>query len=469
MKKTTCSLLFATLICALCTTSCNEETCKVDAQEMALLEPGFASYRHTIDGDLNAGVKIKSLPANEDGSNPWPDGIVAFDIGVKHYFALAAEANDSIIIVDDEGKIISNTRIKEQDVPSDYPCLEDEGFAGVKYSPDSITAFSIGTHTYVAVTLRYAGAVIFYDVTDPKTPVKELITRAGENDTIGTGTCMDEDHTSKVFPEGITSGKIGESAYIWVANEGDSSVTMLKLEDISSEATGIEAGTALKITQRITQQFSGNMESVRFVADREKPSAIAVSSKSRTIRYLEIDENSMKNYAPDYVGSYKQADFEFTNSAVVDATHSLVTLTKPIQNSCGKYVACGGELILVETGNTESVNAIVVGPMPDAVAVTPDKKYAITADEQDSTDAWGKCPVSQGKPGLSILQLTDDSGNLLEFPERLVQIQFGRNQNSEPREPEFIAIASDGDTVAVTLQDSHEVAIFKISRLLEDL
>lgn len=426
---------------------------------------------NVIAGDNDARIHITKLPANDAGSNAWPDGIVAFDIGSKHYFGIAGEASDSLIIVDENGTAVSNTRITDRIVPSDYPCLNDEDFPGVAYSPDSVTAFTLGAKTYLAATLRYSGAAIIFDVSNPTAPVFELITRVGTDDIVGTGQCTGYDNMTKVYPEGITSGVVGNAAYIWVANEYGNSVTSLKIEDQSAAAQGTATGISIKITENITQQYSGNIESVRFVAGRANPSLIAVSSKTRTIHYLEVADSMLSNYYQDYVGTYAQSEYEFTNSAVFDADHTLITLTKPTKTSSGETTACAGELLIIEHNKTDSsgdskVTSIPVGPMPDAVAISPNKKYAITADEQDSTAAWGKCPLNDGKPGVSIIQIADDSGTLLANPVLLKQIQFTKNELG-PREPEYVTIASDNDLVAVTLQDSHEVVTFKLSEVLK--
>ena len=172
-------------------------------------------------------AKFVNIPANAAGIKSWPDGIFAFDYDHKHYFAMAGEGSDSIIIIDDEGNIISNTQITEKEVPTNYPCLEADWFPGTKYSPDSVTVFTLDNKNYVAATLRYAGAVIIYNITDPAHPVFELITRAGEGDIVGNGVCSEE--YSKVYPEGIASGVFDNAAYIWVANEGNSSVTSIKV------------------------------------------------------------------------------------------------------------------------------------------------------------------------------------------------------------------------------------------------
>jgi len=201
-----------------------------DSHEVALF-----SLKAVLDseGDLTENdVKIVELPKNPAGSKAWPDGVTAFDIEGKHYFAMAGEANDTIIIIDDKGNAVANPWITKREVPTEYPCLEDSGFPGVNYSPDSVTAFVLGGHTYVAATLRYAGAVIIYDVSNPAKPVFERIDRAGKGDLVGDGTCKGESEKSGVYPEGISSEVIGDVAYVWVANEGDNTVTALKFESM---------------------------------------------------------------------------------------------------------------------------------------------------------------------------------------------------------------------------------------------
>lgn len=235
-------------------------------------------------------------------------------------------------------------------------------------------------------------------------------------------------------------------------------------------STIIAAGTHLKVTSFINQQYSGNIESVRPVEGRDLPSAVAVSSKSKTLHYLENNGTKLENYYLDYTGNADAADDEYTNSAVFDADHTLITHTILVRDGSDKLSDCRGELLIVNhnktnNGGDSSATKIEVGSMPDSVAITPDKKYAITADEHDSEEAWGKCTIGTIDPTISIIQLTDDSNQLLAEPQLVKRIKFSRGKLG-PREPEYIAVASDSDTVAVTLQDSHEVAVFSLKSVL---
>lgn len=237
-----------------------------------------------------------------------------------------------------------------------------------------------------------------------------------------------------------------------------------------SETSVNPSQKSLKVTSRITRQFSGNIESVRVVGDRANPSAVAVSSKSKTLHYLEIADGKMNNYRDDFVYSEQNAENEFTNSAVADENRTLVTHTIVTKDASGKVTDCAGEIMAIDydaATDKMQVSSVEVGPMPDAVAVTPDKKYAISADEHDSADTWGKCPVGAGiQPSISVIKLVGDDGSKLAAPERIKQIKFTKSSAGDPREPEYIAVASDNDTVAATLQDSHEVAIFSLNAVL---
>ncbi len=163
-------------------------------------------------------IKIVALPQNDKGENAWPDGIITFDIAQKPYFVIAGEWNDTIITLDQTGELVSNVKIRETEVPSNYPCAID--VQTPLYSPDSLTMFVHDQHSYVAATLRHAGAVIVYNFDDPTRPAFAGIAKVGSKD----NTSCDK-AGSIVRPEGISATSDG----IWTANEGESSVSLIQL------------------------------------------------------------------------------------------------------------------------------------------------------------------------------------------------------------------------------------------------
>ncbi len=227
------------------------------------------------------------------------------------------------------------------------------------------------------------------------------------------------------------------------------------LAGCSSEDSDTSNSTAAKVT--VTFSKTDNIESVRTLSGGDK--AIVVASKSRTVYEAKLNGDKLETQRI-FDEPTGDADEEFTNSAAINATDFAITHTK-LTRSGSEITDCGGELILYD-GVNKKTHRVEVGPMPDSVAVSPNQKYAITADERDSaTEAWGKCPVVTEMPGISIVDLSQGYENA----KVVKQIQFSKSVLG-PREPEYIAIASDNDTVAVTLQDSHEVAVFSLSQIL---
>ena len=163
-------------------------------------------------------VNIILLPTNASGQRPWPDGIIAIDIGEKTYFAVAGEWNDTLIILDKQGQVVSNTQIPESDVPTSFPCIVKANTP--RYSPDSLTSYVRNGKTYLAATLRHTGAVIVYDISTPASPKFSHIFKVGLQDKTGCDTAG-----SVVRPEGIDA----TSNLIWIANEDEGSVTVIEI------------------------------------------------------------------------------------------------------------------------------------------------------------------------------------------------------------------------------------------------
>lgn len=194
-----------------------------DSDEVAIFKISEVMAQSVGDNGIieldESAVKIVALPTNEAQAQPWPDGIVSFDIGGKSYFVIAGEWNDTIITLDTEGNVVSNIQIKESEVPSNYPCVKNG--SDPLYSPDSLAVFTKNGKTFVAATLRHAGAVIVYDYSTPASPKFSAIAKVGANDS----TACSKDGSS-VKPEGISS----DGELIWVANEKESSVSVIRIQ-----------------------------------------------------------------------------------------------------------------------------------------------------------------------------------------------------------------------------------------------
>ena len=128
---------------------------------------------------------------------------------------------------------------------------------------------------------------------------------------------------------------------------------------------------------------------------------------------------------------------------------------------------CGGELVFVDVRDAETFGIVLVqvpvGPMPDSVAVSDDGRWVAVANERDGPDAWGKCAVPGEQPSVSIIEIPggDPAGAVERH--HLVMV----DGDTGPREPESVVFSQDNDLVVVTLQDSHELLMFRVSALEE--
>ena len=196
--------------------------------------------------------------------------------------------------------------------------------------------------------------------------------------------------------------------------------------------------------------------------------ALLLSSKARKLTLFEVRENALKKIAEKVFFPDDASESELTSLAVSpDGTYAIATRTLISTDSSGAQTDCGGELVFIGLGDDslgDVLHRVTVGPMPDAVAISDDGKYAVSADERDGPDAWGKCLVTGMTPSISVIDLS--KGPSAASVRSRVMMAEDINVTG-PREPEYVAISRDNNRVLVTLQDSHEVAVFDISQLPE--
>ncbi len=230
-----------------------------------------------VSSDSDA-VSIVKLPPNDLGAFPWPDGILRFeDAAGDEFFAIAGEWNDRLIVVDRDGAAVANKEISQSDMPSSFPRVIDSG--SPLFSPDSLAGFSYGGRPYVAVTLRHAGAVAFYDMSDATAPAWRTAVKVGRDEQGG----QDEDG-STVRPEGICAAQDG--SYVLTANEAESSVSLIVpdgQDGAGQPYLGFNDETTL-------MGKSDNAEIVRTIPG--KPGrALLLSSKARKLTLFEVRED----------------------------------------------------------------------------------------------------------------------------------------------------------------------------------
>lgn len=163
---------------------------------------------------------LTRYPAGADAREPWPDGLHAFTHEDRTVFVATGEFNDSFAFFNEDGSFLSQTPIDLDDLPGDLPRNPDDALGGL-IRPDSVAPFVYQDQRYLALSLKYSGAVALYRVVDLTKPEFVAVVRVGETE-MGTLSTP-----STVSPEGIAGADRG---IVVTANEGESSASLIRLE-----------------------------------------------------------------------------------------------------------------------------------------------------------------------------------------------------------------------------------------------
>ncbi|GAA3562339.1 choice-of-anchor I family protein [Marinobacter xestospongiae] len=140
-----------------------------------------------------------------------------------------------------------------------------------------------------------------------------------------------------------------------------------------------------------------------------------------------------------------------------------------------------GQVVFYNATDLNKVGAVTVGALPDMVTFTPDGQRVLVANEGEPSDDYSNDP----RGSVSIIDLTNGvaaaavttagfeafDGQEAELRAQGIRI-FGPGASaSQDFEPEYIAVAPDGDSGWVTLQENNAVAEIdlienRISRVL---
>jgi len=228
---------------------------------------------------------------------------------------------------------------------------------------------------------------------------------------------------------------------------------------------GTPAGSGWRgrLAATVRMGSSDNAEAVRVIPGRRQ--ALLVSSKARKITLLDTTDTNLRVQNEKALFPNDPSESELTNVDVApDGTWAALTLTSIEVGPDGKQTKCGGRALLVDISNNDRFGTLLadveVGPMPDSIAISGDGKRVAVANERDGPDAWGKCEVPGARASISILDVAQGPAQATE----VMRIEM-KDADTGPREPESIVFGQDGDLVAATLQDSHEVVFFRISEL----
>jgi len=128
-------------------------------------------------------------------------------------------------------------------------------------------------------------------------------------------------------------------------------------------------------------------------------------------------------------------------------------------NTSQSFSDPSGELVVVDLANRSIVRRIDVGGQPDSIAVSPDKRYAAIAIENERDEDAGDGRPPQSPPGFVVI--VDLQGPPPDRATRKVDLVGIPALFPDDPEPEYVAI-NDRNIAAVTLQENNHVVLIHL-------
>lgn len=165
--------------------------------------------------------------------------------------------------------------------------------------------------------------------------------------------------------------------------------------------------------------------------------------------------------------------FTFGDITSIDVNTKLKVIAVAVQEA--DYSKPGAVLLLDYNGNY--IKHIPVGVQPDMVTFTPDGNYVLTADEGEprngytggAVDPKGSVSVVDLRGGIEQAEATIVTFDAFDsLREQLVADKVILKKNTAPSvdlEPEYIAVAPNGRTAYVSLQEANAIATLDIENL----
>jgi hypothetical protein len=214
------------------------------------------------------------------------------------------------------------------------------------------------------------------------------------------------------------------------------------------------------IADHVQMGASDNAEVVKVLPSGTQ--AVLAASKARKIALLDFADGTLSAKRERVLFPEDSGEGELTHiDFLPDGKTAAVTRTMPITDADGMQTDCQGALVFVKIEDSDAFGDVVaelpVGPMPDAVDISPDGRWAVVANERDAVSLYGKCAVESLSPSISLVDLSG-------FP-TVREVWRIDLDGATGQEPEQVAFSADSDHVAVVLQDAQQVAFFQVSAL----
>lgn len=125
-------------------------------------------------------------------------------------------------------------------------------------------------------------------------------------------------------------------------------------------------------------------------------------------------------------------------------------------NTSADYVNTSGKLVVVDIATQTEVASIELGGQPDAVAISPDQRYAAIAIENERDEDLGNGEPPQAPAGY--LVVVDLVGKPSKWTIRKVDMEGVADLFPEDPEPEYVDI-NENNLAVVTLQENNHLIL----------
>ncbi|MBP3979758.1 choice-of-anchor I family protein [Acidovorax sp. JG5] len=229
----------------------------------------------------------------------------------------------------------------------------------------------------------------------------------------------------------------------------------LKLEKIG----GYSSGTFLKSAAEIP------------AFDAASKRAFVVNAQSGKLDVLDLSDPKNPKKVDEVDGTKVLANGEVNSVAVKDGLVAIAIQAKP--------KTALGSIAIYQASDLKLLGSATVGALPDMLTFTPDGKTVLVANEAEPSDDYQVDPEGSisivdvsnpASPKVSTADFKAFNSRAAELLAKGVRL-FGPNANNTGKatvaqdlEPEYIAVAADGKTAWVTLQENNAMAIVDIAK-----
>jgi hypothetical protein len=128
-------------------------------------------------------------------------------------------------------------------------------------------------------------------------------------------------------------------------------------------------------------------------------------------------------------------------------------------NTSVDFLQTSGDLVVIDVATRQIVRTLPLGGQPDAIAISPNGKYAVIAIENERDEDLGSGEPPQAPPGFVVI--VDMLGPIDQWSTRTVDLVGVPDLFPEDPEPEYVDV-NQANVAVVTLQENNHVVLIHV-------